>query len=132
MLKSRINALEAEIGRIQGEISDGSQRQLEGTKSVAAMPSSGTLATVVADYEELLLNQEFAEKAYTAALGSVERARSEADRSQSYLAMYMQPNAPEQAAYPLRVQNIFLVLILASVLWAVGALAFLTARDHVM
>lgn len=134
MLKSRINALEAEIGRIQGEISDGSQRQSEGegNKSVAAMPSSGTLATVVADYQELLLSQEFAEKAYTAALGSLERARSEADRNQSYLAMYMQPSAPEQAAYPLRVQNIFLVLILASVLWAVGALVFLTARDHVM
>jgi capsular polysaccharide transport system permease protein len=84
----------------------------------------------VADYQELLLNQQFAETAYTAALGSLERARAEADRTQSYLAIYLKPNAPDAAIYPQRGWNIFLVFLLAAVVWAVGSLAFLTARDH--
>ncbi|MDP8914627.1 MAG: capsule biosynthesis protein [Pseudomonadota bacterium] len=132
MLTSRINALEAEIGRIQGAISESDAGKQDGLKGVAGLPASGAFTTVVADYQELLLNQEFAEKAYTAALGSLERARSEADRAQSYLAIYVQPNVPEQATYPQRFLNIFVVLLLASIIWAIGSLAFLTARDHIM
>ena len=132
ILQSRISALEAEIARIQGTISESEAGKKERLKGVAGLPASGAFTTVVADYEELLLNQEFAEKAYTAALGSLERARSEADRAQSYLAIYVQPNVPEQATYPEPLLNIFMVLLLASITWAIGSLAFLTARDHIM
>jgi capsular polysaccharide transport system permease protein len=77
-----------------------------------------------------MLNQEFAEKAYAAALASMERARVEADRTQSYLAIYLTPNLAEEAAYPRRVISIMIVLIFAAILWAVGALGVLTVRDH--
>lgn len=130
MLKSRISALQEEIDRIQGEISVSGAPQESG-KAGFGLAGGGALANVVADYQELQLSQTFAETAYTAALGSLERARAEADRTQSYLAIYLKPNAPDAAAYPQRVWNIFLVFLLAAIVWAIGSLAFLTARDHV-
>jgi len=103
--------------------------------SESAAPSSagspsGALASVVGRYQEVLLSQEFAETAYSAAQASLERARMEADRTQAYLAIYVHPDTAEAAQYPNRLMNILIVLIIASVLWAVGALAALTIRDH--
>jgi capsular polysaccharide transport system permease protein len=127
MLQSRIRALDEEIARVQGEISAGG----EGEDAAAGGEQSGALAKVVGKYQELALNQEFAEQAYTTALASLERARAEADRTQSYLAVYLHPNIAQDPEYPRRLLNIFIVLVGSCVLWAVGALAYLTIRDHV-
>jgi capsular polysaccharide transport system permease protein len=130
MLKSRIAALDTEIARVQGQISHGSDSSRAQSGDAATGADSGALASVVALYQELMLDQEFAEKAYAAALASMERARVEADRTQSYLAVYLTPNMPEEAAYPRRLLSITIVLIFAAILWAVGALGVLTVRDH--
>ena len=126
MLQSKIGALEEEIARVENEIST------EGTdsRSGAAPGASDALAGVLVEYQELLLNQQFAETAYTAALASLERARTEADRTQSYLAVYLQPSVPDEATYPNRVLNIFIVFMLCCILWAVASLGYLTVRDH--
>jgi capsular polysaccharide transport system permease protein len=126
MLQSRIGALTEEIDRIQSEMAS----TTEGGQGESAEVAPNALASVVAKYQEVLLSQEFAEKAYTAALGSLERARTEADRAQSYLAIYMHPDVADEAAYPERLLDILMVLALAAVLWAVGSLGVLTIRDH--
>jgi len=146
MLKSRIKALTGEIARIQGQVSDGSNEILPqtGDSGPAAVSTSqpiptgklapaksDALATSVGTYQELALNQDFAEKAYTAAMASLEHARSEAARTQSYLAIYAQPSVAEQATYPRRGMNVFMVFVLSCVLWAIGMLGTLTIRDHI-
>jgi capsular polysaccharide transport system permease protein len=139
MLKSRIAALAGEISRIQSQISSGSRASSGGASSTLrgsdnaaeATPDSDALASVIGDYQELLVSQEFAEKAYTAAMASLEHARAEATRSQSYLAIYGQPSVAEEATYPRRWLNIVLVLVLSLVLWSIGLLGVLTIRDHV-
>jgi capsular polysaccharide transport system permease protein len=128
MLKARIAALGGEIARIQGKISVGAENApaaVEGGDAPEAM------ATMVGTYQELLMSQEFAEKAYTAAAAALENARAEADRTQSYLAIYGQPSIAEEAAYPRRWLNIFVVFVLASILWAIGMLGVMTVRDHI-
>ena len=142
MLKSRIKALTGEIARIQGQVSDGSNEILP-QDGGPVLPSQAiptgklapaktdALATSVGAYQELALNQDFAEKAYTAAMASLEHARSEVTRTQSYLAIYAQPSVAEQATYPRRGMNIFLVFVLSCVLWAIGMLGTLTIRDHI-
>src|SRR5262245_45103738 len=50
-------------------------------------------------YEELVVDPEFAEKAYVLALSSLERARVGADRQQRYLAAFLRPTLPEEALY---------------------------------
>jgi capsular polysaccharide transport system permease protein len=132
MLKSRIAALGGEISRIQSQISVGASGAMRGSADSgenAAQPDA--LASVVGTYQELVLSQEFAEKAYTAAMASLERARAEANRTQSYLAIFGQPSVAEEATYPRRWLNIWVVFIFASVLWAIGMLGVLTIRDHV-
>jgi capsular polysaccharide transport system permease protein len=126
MLNSRIAAIDTEIARVQGQMSRGSDDE-GGTENGG---NSDALANVVAEYQELLLSQEFAEKAYAAALASLERARHEADRTQSYLAVFLTPNVPEDPAYPRPVVNTLVVLIFAAIFWALAALAALTIRDH--
>jgi capsular polysaccharide transport system permease protein len=135
MLKSRITALAGEVARIQGQISVGADPR--GTLDSAQAgsepngPGPQALASVIGDYQELTLNQEFAEKAYTAAMASLERARAEASRTQTYLAIYGQPSVAEEATYPRRWLNIWVVFALSSILWAIGVLGFMTVRDHV-
>jgi len=130
MLKSRIAALAGEISRIQGQVSAGSApRGMAGGGESGANPDA--LASVVGSYQELVLNQEFAETAYTAAMASLDRARGDAARTQNYLAIYGQPNVADEATYPRRWLNIWVVFILASILWAIGMLGALTIRDHI-
>ena len=135
MLKSRITALAGEIARIQGQVSVGADTAgMRGTEQAVTdpdNPSPNAMASVVGEYQELMLNQEFAEKAYTAAMASLERARADASRTQTYLAIYGQPSVAEEAEYPRRWLNVWVVFALASILWAIGMLGFLTVRDHV-
>jgi capsular polysaccharide transport system permease protein len=126
MLQSKISAVEEEIARVENEISTSSSDSSSGS----APGASNALAGVLAEYQELVINQQFAENAYTAALASLERARTEADRTQSYLAVYLQPSVPDEATYPRRILNIFIVFVLCCILWAVGSLGYLTVRDH--
>jgi capsular polysaccharide transport system permease protein len=136
MYKSRIQAIEDEINRVQSKVSTPRSDNAPGAAAsgddpgAAAPASSEPMANVVGKYQELLLDQEFAEKAYAAAEASLERARTEADRTQSYLAMFVAPNRAEEAVYPRRLLNIMIVLVLATVLWAVGGLIVMTIRDH--
>jgi capsular polysaccharide transport system permease protein len=135
MLKSRIAALAGEVARIQGQISAGTDSNGAPTSIQAGNTGTDTdsdaMATVIGEYQELTLNQEFAEKAYTAAMASLERARAEASRTQSYLAIYGQPSIAEEAMYPRRWLNIWVVFALSGILWAIGMLGFMTVRDHV-
>jgi capsular polysaccharide transport system permease protein len=133
LLKSRIAALEKEISRIQSRISTGpSQPSVagEGPNSGQARESTA-MATAIGQYQELEINQEFAEQAYTTALASLERARAEAERTQSYLAIYAHPYPTDEAAYPNRGFNVFVVFTMFAILWTVGSLGYLTIRDHV-
>lgn len=129
MLKSRIAALDEEIARVESQISS-SDAAGAADGAAAAAPSDDALAHQVARYQALLLDQEFAEKAYATAQASLMTAQSDANREQSYLAVYMHPSIAEEAAYPRALLGILVVLIVSTVLWGVGGLAFLTVRDH--
>lgn len=136
MLKSRIAALAGEISRIQGTVSSGgSNAATSGSGDAGTQqspdPKSNALASVLATYQRLTLDQEFAERAYTAAMASLEHSRSEVNRSQSYLAIYGQPSVADDPTYPRRFVNILIILILSTILWAIGGLGVLTVRDHI-
>ena len=82
-------------------------------------PTGGTtLSGQVAAYEELLVEREFAEKAYVSALSTLEKARVDAAQQQRYLATFVPPSLPQEALYPRRVLNAFMVLAVAALLWA--------------
>ncbi len=71
----------------------------------------------MADYERLLIEEEFARSAYTSAVSALEVARADAARKQAYLVAFVEPSMPDAASKPDR------LLIVVSVV-ACGLLAF--------
>lgn len=97
----------------------------------AASAQDGTIGGLIADYEALTIDREFAEKAYLSALASLERVRLDAARQQRYLATIVPPAMPEAALYPRRILNSLIVLIGLFCVWGLAVLIGLAVRDHV-
>lgn len=89
------------------------------------------LSGVFADYEPLLVERTFAEKAYTSALASLEAARIEAARKHRYLATFVAPIHPDEAIEPQRLKSVVTVLIASLMSWAIGLLGLGIIREHV-
>ena len=117
---AQIEALEQQVTSERAKLGKGSEEQTV----------KGTLSGAVEDYQGLLLEQEFAQKALVAALSSLERARATADQQQRYLGTFVPPRAPEAALYPKRIQDTLIFFLLALVLWAIGVLIAYAIRDH--
>ncbi|WP_239113641.1 sugar transporter [Shimia biformata] len=97
---------------------------------------SGSTATredypaLLAEYEGLVVDREFAEENYRAALAAVEGARAQASRQSRYLAAYIQPTRAETAEYPQRAMGLGLLGLLLLLSWAILALVYYSIRDR--
>ena len=118
---TQIKALEQQLKTERDRLGQGDEKLGKG---------SSTLSGVVEDYQSLLLEQEFAQKAYISAQSSLERARVTADQQQRYLGTFVPPRRPETAIYPTRIINIAVFFVLNLILWAIGVLAVYAVRDH--
>ena len=114
------------------------ERQLEEERSKLGRADQGkgsnaqSIGGLAANYEELVVDREFAEKSYLSALASLERARIEADRQQRYLATIVRPTLPQEALFPRRILAICSVFGISLVLWALGVLIIYAVRDHAL
>jgi capsular polysaccharide transport system permease protein len=117
----RIPAVRTQIAAIQHEI------DLELGKVTGGRRS---LAQSAVRFERLTLENEFANKQLTAALASLEQARSEAQRKQAYVERVVEPNLPDAPMEPRRTRGILATLALS--LLAYGILRMLLAgiREH--
>jgi len=98
--------------------------------SAAAPGDRSAVASMLSTFAKLETEREFAQQAYTAALASLERARAEADRTQRYLAVFVEPRPPEEALYPEVPRGILTTLLLSALAWALGVLVFYGVREH--
>ena len=85
---------------------------------------------MIGDYEELLVDLEFSETAYKAALASEEQARAEARRNSRYLAVHIQPTLSQEPQYPQRYILSALVVAFLFALWSVAVLIAYNIRDR--
>lgn len=86
--------------------------------------------TLIAEYESLNVDREYAETAYTAALTALEVARDDAARQSRYLATYIKPTLAEAAQYPQRALWAGLVALFLILLWSILALIYYSIRDR--
>lgn len=89
-----------------------------------------TFSTVIARFEELNVDLEFAQTAYLSALASYDTALREAQQQSRYLAAYMNPTRPESAEFPQRLMILGLVALFVSLVWAVLVLVYYSLRDR--
>lgn len=85
---------------------------------------------LLAEYEGLIVDREFTEQTYRAALASLDAARSAVARQSRYLAIYLHPTLSEQPEYPRRwiifgISALFLFLF-----WSILSLSFYALRDR--
>lgn len=114
MVRTQIATIQHDIDREMGKVA-GNNR---------------SLAQTAVQFERLTLENEFANKQLTAALASLEQARSEASRKQAYVERVVEPNLPDAPMEPRRLRGIIATLALS--LLAYGILRMLLAgiREH--
>jgi capsular polysaccharide transport system permease protein len=118
-LENQIKALERQAEQERAKLGKGE-----------APEKGATLSGAVADYEELVVEREFAEKAYVAALAALERSHNDAAQQQRYIATFVTPGLPEEAQHPKRLTNTIIVLGISVLLWSLGLLIVYAVRDH--
>lgn len=86
--------------------------------------------TLMAQFEGLTVDREFAEQSYRAALTAVDVARTNSARQSRYLAVYIRPSLPESAGFPKRESILALALLFLTLGWAIMALVYYSIRDR--
>ena len=85
--------------------------------------------TLLAEYEGLVVNREYAEQSYRAALAALDVARADASRQSSYLAAHLEPTFPQSAQYPQRLTLLGLVALFITMGWTILVLIYYSIRD---
>ena len=113
-LEDRINGIAAQVARQTGR----------------AVGTPDGLAAKITQYENLLVEQEFAEQTLAAANASLEQARIEAKQQQYYLERVVEPNRPDDAILPARMRAILAVIFGSLCLYLVGWMLSVGIKEH--
>ncbi len=108
------------------------QQLAELKKKLAGAEGSDTVSAQIASYERLKLDEQFAEKLYSIAQTSYDRARQELEKQQLYLITVVEPTLPESATYPKVVVNTVLLFCALLVAWAAISLIYASIEDHMV
>lgn len=95
--------------------------------------SDGTgeaFAGIVGEYERLVVDREFAEQSYVAALAAYDGALADARRQSRYLAAHVLPTTAETARYPQRIVLGGMVGLFSFLIWAILVLVAWSFRDR--
>lgn len=86
--------------------------------------------TLMAQFEGLTVDRQFAEESYRAALTALDVARTNSARQSRYLAVYIQPTLAQSAGFPRREEIIGLALLFLTLGWGIMALVYYSIRDR--
>jgi len=146
-----LNALQSELAQALVErdvllsfVGEGDQRVIQANRRIDAVTgrieaeraalgvagTQGALPDVVGRYEELLVDLEFANTAYTQTLAGLAGARAEARRQSRYLAPHIEPTLAERALYPQRTLLAGLVGLFLLLGWGAFMLIYYNLRDN--
>ncbi len=121
LLNRRVDSLQARITAERTRLGTGSALDDDGRRP---------LSQVVGDFEELVVDREFAEQSYTLALATYQQAEAEARRRHRYLAAHIEPTLSEDPEYPDRPLLIAAIFLLALAAWSILVLAGYNIRDR--
>jgi capsular polysaccharide transport system permease protein len=117
--KRRIEVIEARISSERGNLGLG----VEGE-------SGDAFANLVGEYEGLIVDREFAEAAYVAALAAHDSALAEVRKQSRYLAAHVKPTLAERAQFPKRELILALIAVFCFFTWSILCLIYYSLRDR--
>ena len=86
--------------------------------------------TLIAEFEGLVVDREFAEQNYGAALAALDLARDNVARQSRYLATFIEPTRAESSEFPKRFTILGLAVGFFLLSWAVMTLIYYSIRDR--
>lgn len=116
-LQSWVDALEKQMGADRGLLAGNTA-----TKK--------NYARLLGEYEDLLLDQKFAQTIYTSALAFLDSARAATMHQQTYLVDFVKPNLPEDSTAPKSALDVTLVFIATLLAFLTGSLIVAALREH--
>lgn len=96
----------------------------------AASEGGENYPELLAEFERITVDLQYAEETYRAALAAEDAARDQAVRQTVYLAPYIHPTLPQTAEFPQRGSLIGLLALFLTFAWAIGSLVFYSVRDR--
>ena len=87
-------------------------------------------AALAGDYERLLVDREFAERTYVAALSTYDAAKADSLRTSRYLAAHVLPTTAEVSRYPERLAILGLMALFLGLIWSIGTLVVYSLKDR--
>jgi len=114
-------SLRAKLAAIDGAIAAQSGKVVGG---------NGAIASKVGGYEDLVIEQQFATQALTAANVAMEQARTEAAKQQFYLERIDSSNVPDIAEYPKRIKSILTISGAAVCLFFIAWMLIVGILEH--
>jgi capsular polysaccharide transport system permease protein len=118
-----VKALEARIAALKKQMT--ADRGL-----LAGGHTNRNYANLLAEYENLLLDQKFAETAYTSALAFLDSSRAATMHQHTYLIDFIKPTLPEEATEPQAKRNVLLVFVASFLAYLIVSLITSTLREH--
>lgn len=106
------------------------QRQIDEQNARLSGPEREDISDTIADFEPIVIEKEFAERAYESAMTSLELARVDADRQHRYLVRIAGPSRPQEPAFPRFWYAVLTVLVLSFSLLGIGTLLLASVREH--
>jgi capsular polysaccharide transport system permease protein len=113
-LERRIAALGEQIGHLN--------RQVVGGRN--------GIASKLGEYENLLVEQEFATQMLTAAEAGLAQSRSEMQKQQFYLELIVEPNLPDMPLLPNRLRQILVVAAALACAYMIGWMLIVGVLEH--
>lgn len=92
--------------------------------------SSRSLSSRAAQYQRVLLENQFADKQLASAMASLDEARNEANRKQAYVERIVQPNVPDEPLEPRRWRGILSTFILGLAAWGIISMLIAGMLEH--
>ena len=93
-------------------------------------PAGESYAQLMAEYEKLAVDREFAEGAYRGARIAYEAALAEAQRKSRYLAAHIEPKVAQSSTEPDRPWLLFMVMGMLLAGWSILILVYYSIRDR--
>lgn len=124
----RITQMRRRIEAIRNRIDE--ERQAFTSDTTTNSTDGEDYPTLIAEYEGLVVDREFAEESYRASLAAVDVARAKASRQSRYLATYVQPTRAESSEYPQRMTISALTGLFLLLIWSICALIYYSIRDR--
>ncbi len=116
-LLNQINSTKEQLATIEG--------------SVGRNKSGAALSAVIAEYEQLDLERQFAQTMLTSTMAALDTSRASAASQHLYITPYVRPSLPESSVYPRRVLTVATIAGLALIVWLIGLMVGRSAFERI-